>query len=344
MFTKEAFVQDLETEAFTDFLAKKETAMDGTTIIDWQSKTGSGVNSIRFLLSGHSLVVTGDLGDAVFTLTEPARLDRIAGYHTDYLMSKLSCGSASYRFDRDLAFQALDEQKAEYAEAQPEHQEDMHEVCELLKEQFSTTDGFVHLGAARAVTEFCKLMDDGLEWLESAGRIIAPKVYMWHTAIRMAWKQLSAKEQAGRYLAARLCQAGRMATQIQTLDKQLNRLLSELEEDDEVLSPDVICTQSMRVVDGIIDEDGNLSVYAQTGKPASLLGRKRQFAYRYEDSEQNKDKPAPSDCVPYFVDQRVGYCEDDFYGTMYFILDRVGEKGKPEQAGPCKVLACPYEC
>lgn len=347
MFDKESFLKEVRTDTFADFCAKREVEQNGTSVIDWRSRTGSGVNGIRFLLSGATLVVTGDLGDAVFCLTEAARLDRIAKYDIDYLLGKMSCGTDKYRFDEDAAFEELAGLVAECLSDHPEAADAVSDAVEALKERFTSSQGFY--ASAEAVSALCDAMQDiSADWIEdtlaTAGRHIAPRVFMWHTALRMAWEQLSEEEQAGRYLASRLCELGRIAGQTSRQTKLLEKMLSHLEEDDEVLSPACVTAEGIRLIDGIIDDGGCLLVFEQDGQPAKLLGKKRQYLYHYDDAERDKDDPVPSDCVPYYVEQHVGCCEDDFFGTMYFILDRVGKRGEREQAGPCRVLRCPYEC
>lgn len=347
MFNKNDFINEVRTETFSGFLATREVEQNGTTVIDWRAKTGSGVNSIQFLMSGNTLVVTGDLGDAVFCLTEAARLDRVAKYDIDYLLGKMSCGTDKYRFDEDDAFEVLDTLVAEHLDDHPEDADTVSDAVEDLKERFNSSQGFC--SSDEAVSALCEAMQDFCpDWIEetlsTAGRHIAPRVYMWHTAIRMAWEQLSVEEQAGRYLASRLCEVGRIAGRTTRQSKLLEEMLSNLEDDDVVLSPACISAENIRLIDGIIDDGGSLLVFEQDGQPAKLLGKKRQYLYHYDEAEREKDEPVPSDCVPYFVDQHVGCCEDDYYGTMYFILDRIGKHDAPEQSGPCKVLLCPYEC
>lgn len=70
------------------------------TMVDFRSPC-TGQYSMRFLLCGCKLFVTGDIVDAVFSLTEEANLKSLANYDTAYLYEKLSCIDG---FDKGLDF------------------------------------------------------------------------------------------------------------------------------------------------------------------------------------------------------------------------------------------------
>lgn len=82
---------------------------DGVTILDW-SKPGSSFYSVRYIFSGSSLFITGDIGDAVFSLTWRATIDSFEKVNLGYLMGKLSCSSRDrWNFNSEKACKELDE-------------------------------------------------------------------------------------------------------------------------------------------------------------------------------------------------------------------------------------------
>lgn len=337
MLNPNAFMRETAEITFQDFVAKQSIGPDGTTVIDWRNRNGSGVNSCLFTLTGNYLFLAGDLGEAVFVLTEPAKLERIVKYGVQYLVEKMSAGESGYTYDQETAFKELDDE-VEYMKASIRRQENaednlerLEEAVETLKNEFSPREGFVHFGVDAAVETLCNLGSDVLDWLCYCGRTIARRPYMWMTALRMANDQLSGK----RTFLERLSQVGSLAGQRAEAAKQIEVLLRAMEEDDEVLSPDCICLDGIRLMGGIVSAGQLYTVEA--GAAGTLLARgKRHLLRRYEYCEDGSD-PILTDSLDYYVDQRVGYCEDDFYGTMYFILSE-------NEDGLCKLLACPYEC
>jgi len=338
MFNPSEFMRETAEDTFKDFRAKQSVGPDGTIVIDWRNRNGSGVNACRFTLTGNYLFVAGDLGDAIFTLTEPAKLERIVKYDIQYLMEKMSTGNSSYTYDQEEAFKELD-QEVEYMKGSihglPDvavQLERLEEAVETLKSEFSTRDGFVHYGVESAVETLCDMGADVLEWLSYCGRIIARRPYMWMTALRLANEQLSGKDT----FLDQLTIVGRLAGQRAAFAQKIEEMLRALEQNDDVLCPESISMDGIRLMDGIV-VDGRLYTVENGAAEKLLAGGKRQQLRRYEYMEESDDEPILTDSLEYYVDQHAGWCEDDFYGTMYFILSE-GEDGL------CHLLACPYEC
>lgn len=85
------------------------TEHGSVTFLDW-SEPGTSFYSVRYIFSGSSLFITGDIGDAVFSLTRRATIDSFEGTNLSYLMRKLSCSSRDrWNFDDETAYQQLDE-------------------------------------------------------------------------------------------------------------------------------------------------------------------------------------------------------------------------------------------
>lgn len=338
MLNPNVFMRETAEITFQDFVAKQSIGPDGTTVIDWRNRNGSGVNSCLFTLTGNYLFLAGDLGEAVFVLTEPAKLERIVKYDIQYLVEKMACGESGYVYDQEDACHELNKKVEEMKKdisGQPDSEEkleDLQDAVDELELEFNTREGFVHFGVESAVETLYSFDSGVMEWLPYCGHRIARRPYMWVTALRMAYEQLSNKMTFRDQLAA----IGEWADQRALLVQKIETLLTQMEEDEDVLSPAAICLEGIRFMDGII-EDGILYSVEEGAAKALLARGKRQQLHRYEYKEDSDDEPELVDSLDYFVDQRVGYCEDDFYGTMYFILSEMED-------GTCKLLCCPYEC
>ena len=85
-------------ECFCEHVAKLKTVDVGSeaiTVLDWRNPN-SGHYAMRFLFERNFIIVTGDLGEAVFELTELAEPSRVAKYDIAYLHSKLRCSSEGF--------------------------------------------------------------------------------------------------------------------------------------------------------------------------------------------------------------------------------------------------------
>ena len=79
------------------------------TLVDFH-RPGTGQYFMRFLMCGQKLFVTGDIVDAVFSLTEEAELKSLANYDTTYLYEKMSCIDdleKGFDFSRDVAVEDI---------------------------------------------------------------------------------------------------------------------------------------------------------------------------------------------------------------------------------------------
>ena len=85
------------------------------TLVDFH-RPGTGQYFMRFLMCGNKLFVTGDIVNAVFSLTEKADLLSLSKYDTAYLYEKMSCiddRDKGYDFSSDVA---LEDIKAYFAD------------------------------------------------------------------------------------------------------------------------------------------------------------------------------------------------------------------------------------
>lgn len=118
------------------------TEHDGVTILDWR-KPGTSFYSVRYIFSGSSLFITGDIGDAVFSLTWRATIDSFEKVNLGYLMGKLSCCSRErWNFNSEKAYKELDE----WLDERIHDLEDDEKSIQVVKD--------IHFDLRRAVREY----------------------------------------------------------------------------------------------------------------------------------------------------------------------------------------------
>jgi hypothetical protein len=82
---------------------------DGFQRISWGEK-GTRMYQVDYVLSGNMVFVTGDLGDAAYSLTCAATLENIKGFNLSYFTGKLTAHQRDkYDFDTSLAQQQIED-------------------------------------------------------------------------------------------------------------------------------------------------------------------------------------------------------------------------------------------
>lgn len=153
---------------------KKDTCWDG----------------IRFMLTRNYIFVYGDLGEAVYELSEKADIRKIAeGYDLYYLTSKLrTVAGGKYIFDSDRAVEEIESEMNELNENELKEKKSAYQTfIELAKECGSSEEWNVMI--ARNESEADEL-GEWYEWLPSAGRTLNGIVALYWVALKMALKQL----------------------------------------------------------------------------------------------------------------------------------------------------------
>ncbi|TLG77331.1 DNA polymerase [Culicoidibacter larvae] len=85
-------------------------------VIEWR-EPGTRMYSVKYVLDGSNVFVTGDLGTATFRLTESATIHNLARYAKDYFIGKLVCAQhGTFSFDIETARKHLREWKQEIDE------------------------------------------------------------------------------------------------------------------------------------------------------------------------------------------------------------------------------------
>lgn len=82
---------------------KSITGEEGFQQIIWGEK-GTSMYQVKYVLSGNNVFISGDLGEAVYSLTCAATLENINGFNLSYFTGKLTAHSRDrWNFDEKLA-------------------------------------------------------------------------------------------------------------------------------------------------------------------------------------------------------------------------------------------------
>lgn len=114
-------------------------------------KPGTSIYYVRYRVDGRCLIVTGDIGEAVYEWNSPISLEWVAGCHLDYFASK--CMASEYgrgykSWDRTKANQFLDQWWEEEIEDKETNEIDseVEDLYRQLKEHYTRDDWVYFLG------------------------------------------------------------------------------------------------------------------------------------------------------------------------------------------------------
>lgn len=193
----------IRSEWFRHHQATIETAplRDGRssiTVLDW-SRPGSNMYAVRYVFSGSTLFVTGDLGSAVFKLTERASLSSLAHYNMSYFHEKLACCDSDdmgVDFDADSACASIKRTLSEHLEGEEESDAELECLITRLcaaAEGCQTKTGWSH-ELVRYTDELSALDSDWYEWLPCCGDTYSCRLLAYLIGLKMADAQLNGTE------------------------------------------------------------------------------------------------------------------------------------------------------
>jgi len=190
-------------EHFADFEALVKEH-DGITIIDWRNRNGSGNWAVRYILDGGRLIVTGDLGSAVFERCDPFTVDycsRAMLSNMFYFAHKcIADGSGIshggiYEYDKAILEADLDKQLGEWF-SDLEDPDDIEELADIRETLLNSRRGMGGIEVSEDLDyRLCKLADgcwdcEDVAALEDCGKEYALFYIAWLTGLEMACKQI----------------------------------------------------------------------------------------------------------------------------------------------------------
>lgn len=171
-------------------------------VLEW-AKPGTRCYYCRFIFDGCMMYISGDIGEAVFSLTWKADVHSFNGISTSYFMEKMRAYSSD-RYDYD------GKEAAEYLKEWLDgHIEDMEFDAEEDKEDFlekfnemvvdaeccDSEDRWGHEYVNQKYSEFIEDLDaDYWEWIYHIGRVTPHRILGYIVALQMASEQLKTNE------------------------------------------------------------------------------------------------------------------------------------------------------
>ena len=209
--------KEIREDWFKDHVAEFEKLNDRVSTLDW-GKPGSSFYYCRYVFDGSKLYISGDIGEAIFRLTEKASIESITGYDIQYFHGKLaSFCEDKYSFDSDTAIARIKEEIESIKEDMDydtDYDDNDNEV-ETLADTDRNRKISNHISALNDLIEeshcchskghweyevnqkYYDLTDydpDVAEWIFSAGDVIPSRVHGYLIGLKMAYEQLKKKE------------------------------------------------------------------------------------------------------------------------------------------------------
>lgn len=187
---------------FEDFKATLiEQSETDVTVLQWK-KENTIIHSIKYIMSGNKLFITGDVGSAIFCLTWSAKdLNSYKGIDAHYFHSKLLAYSdEKYDFDEKLAIDRLNEEISEIQENIENWEAEMFSTYinqikllrkmknEIRMKVTSCSELRQYLG--ELCSEYSEYDEACSEWLLNIGRVIPERIKFHLLGLQMAIDQL----------------------------------------------------------------------------------------------------------------------------------------------------------
>lgn len=161
----EKCIDEIRNDWFKNHIVKSIEGEEGFQRIIWGEK-GTRMYQVEYILSGNMVFVTGDLGDAVYSLTCAATLENIKDFDLHYFTSKLTAHERErWDFDGRLAREQIDEYIFDWRDISHSNQLDEEEK-ELYEElQYATLNWNLQDHFEQAVVSIYE--NSSVEWFDS---------------------------------------------------------------------------------------------------------------------------------------------------------------------------------
>lgn len=169
------------------------------TILNWRNPE-SGNYYVRYIFDGYRMYISGDIGDAVFSLTWKATLESFTELDLDYFLSKMTtCSNGKERYCSEKASARLKEWKAELLEDKIfENDEEKEEFLEMFDDLISGAENCTSIEQwaweyvnSDTFNEFISENHcDYWEWIYNIGTVIPYHNFAYLIGLKMAYEQL----------------------------------------------------------------------------------------------------------------------------------------------------------
>lgn len=189
------FIRD---DWFKEHEATYEKLSNDTVVLTFK-KPNTNMYYVRYILDKNALFITGDIGDAVFCLTEKADLKTLAtDYNNHYLFSKLRADREAYDFNTEKAIKAFKEYfGCEYLDTEDFDEDEKEKYNELvddfiveLRDECTSSDMLSHILSSEYYDRISEFDADCSEWAFDLGKELSWQALGWVVGLKMAYEQL----------------------------------------------------------------------------------------------------------------------------------------------------------
>ncbi|AZV43632.1 hypothetical protein BAOM_3023 [Peribacillus asahii] len=183
--------QDIRKNWFNNHIAKIE-GEEGLQVIYW-GEPGTNMYRTKYVLSGNNVFISGDIGEAVYSLTCAATLDNIKDFNLSYFTKKLSAFCEDrWDFDEKLAKKELKEYWEEYEMSQIEDSKEIYDgIISAIEESRSINEYHSWL---MTVYHDTSIDSDIMEYVWDFGRKMPPRLIGYWVGLQMIIEQLEKKD------------------------------------------------------------------------------------------------------------------------------------------------------
>ncbi len=184
----ESYKEMIRNDWFQDHVAEIH-GEEGLQVISW-GKPGTNMYRAKYVLSGNNVFISGDIGEAVYSLTCAATLDNIKGFDLGYFTGKLQafCGSR-WNFDEQLAKKELKEHWEEYEMDEIEYSSEIYKAIKDAIEESNSLEGYQ--AWLTGVYTSTSINSDMMEFVWDFGKTMPPRLIAYWVGLQMAAEQLA---------------------------------------------------------------------------------------------------------------------------------------------------------
>lgn len=183
---------------FANHKIKSNEGNEGFQRISW-GKEGTRMYQVDYVLSGNMVFITGDLGDAAYSLTCRATLDNIEDFNLSYFTGKLSAHQRDrWDFDDKLARKQIESYFLDWCDVDSVS-EMLEEDKELMDELISATMEWSDYKAYEAMGVWTVYNQTNVDWFDSetasciadCGKRLSYSIISYWLGLQMVIEQLN---------------------------------------------------------------------------------------------------------------------------------------------------------
>lgn len=203
MKTTELINHEIKNEWFENHRAELIETNHVSTLY-WK-EPGTSMYGVTYLFSGNNLIVTGDIGEAIFTFSDAIKLETFKDVNIHYLMKKLSCSSLErWKFNQNLARTQLQEWVNEHiqnafsddiqTERRNESYRELHGNLLSAIDDSTSTDSFEFNVWTQYMDSSLDMETEAWESITEYGRELPTHFHAYLIGLEMAISQLEQKK------------------------------------------------------------------------------------------------------------------------------------------------------